>query len=220
MKNLLLAVSAALISTAAFAADLPVKTSVAAPVPYCTPGNCSGLYGGFGFAGTGANLDLLNGGSVFSAGGTVKVQGGYQLWNGNWLAAIDLSFGGEFTTATNSAVPVVPREKGRSKLFGSEMIKLGYNFFPSSQSVAPAPSQSPIAFLTPANLLAASTPYVKCGGLQRRGISAGACGAGVEAVIASGWTADFSYLNSPAQQGLPADQLVMIEINKHFNFGN
>jgi hypothetical protein len=218
MKRYLVAAFLAMISAPSLAADLSVKAPSAAYTG-CVPQNCSGWYGGFGFAGAGSNIDIIGGGlnqSVFSAGGIVKAQGGYQLWYGNWFAALDLSIGGEFTTTNSASVNIVPNERGRSKLFGSEMIKLGYNFFPSSQSAQVLPAQSPTALLVPANLFAASTPYIKCGGEQRRGISAGACGAGFQTVIAQGWTSDVSYLNSPSQNGLPADNLVMIEVNKHF----
>jgi hypothetical protein len=219
MKKLLLAACATFVSLTAQAADLSTKAPVAAPIAYCTPQNCSGLYGGFGFVGTGTNLDIIGGGlnqSIFAAGGTIKVQGGYQLWSGNWFAAIDLSLGGEFTTTNNSTAVIMPSERSSSRLYGSELVRLGYNFFPSSQSATVAPSQSPVPLLVPANLFAASTPYVQCGGLQRRGRSSGACGAGFETVIAAGWTSNIGYLNSPSQNGLPADNLVMIEINKHF----
>lgn len=220
MKRIYLGLALTALLSPALAADLPPFPTKAAVVAPCLAGSCSGWYGGFGFAGSGSNLDIVAGGlnnSVFAAGGIVKVQGGYQLWNGSWFAAIDVSLGGEFTTTANGSLPVVPNERGRSKLFGSEMIRLGYNFFPSPASAPVTPSQSPISgLIVPANLLAASTPFLQCGGVQRRGTSVGACGAGFETVIASSWTSTISYTNSPSQQGLPADNLVMIEINKHF----
>jgi opacity protein-like surface antigen len=223
LRTILLALLSLFIAQAATAGDLPgpaaINKALTTPIATCTPQNCSGWYGGFGFAGAGSNVDIVGQGinnSVFSAGGIIKAQGGYQFWNGSWFAAIDLSVGGEFTTTTSAGVPVVPNQKGQSKLFGSEMIKLGYNFFSSPASGPVVPSQSPIPLIVPANLLAASTPYFQFGGVQRRGQTAWGNGAGFQTVIAQGWTSDVKYIFSPSQNGLPTDNLVMVEINKHF----
>jgi hypothetical protein len=187
-----------------------------APAP-CTPQNCSGWYAGFGVLGDGSNADIIgNGinGSVFSTGGAIKIQGGYQLWSGAWFAAIDGGIGYEFTTNTSASLPVT--NKGGSKFIGTELVKLGYNFFPQSATAATTPSQSPIPLVVPANLLASSTPYATFGGMQRRGISEWVNGVGVQTVIAAGWSSDVKYLYAPSQQGIPATSVVMIELNKHF----
>jgi hypothetical protein len=96
------------------------------------------------------------------------------------------------------------------------LIKLGYNFFPSSQTATTAPSQSPTALIVPANLLAASTPYFTFGGLQRNGQSMWVNGAGVDTVIAAGWTSSAKYLYAPSQNGMPATNLILFDLNKHF----
>jgi len=216
MKGLLaLAISVAL-GSAAFGADLSLKAPMAAPV-YCTAGACSGWYGGFGVAGDGSNADIVGqgiNGSVFAAGGIIKAQGGYQFWNGNWFAALDLSVGYEFTTNTSANLPVV--NGNGSKFVGLETVKLGYNFFPSAQSAQVLPSQSPVPLIVPANLFAATTPYFRFGGMQRKGVNMWVNGAGVETVIAAGWTSDVSYLYAPSQQGMPATSVVLLELNKHF----
>lgn len=213
---LALAAAAAMLSPA-FAADLgPVfKASSLVRAP-CAAGSCSGWYAGFGILGDGSNADVIgNGinGSVFSTGGALKVQGGYQLWNGSWFAAIEGSAGYEFTT--NSSAGTVANAGG-SRFIGTELVKLGYNFFPSTQSAVVSPSQSPIPLSVPANLLASSTPYMVFGGMQRRGISEWVSGAGVQTIIAAGWSSDVKYLYAPAQQNVPATSVVMLELNKHF----
>lgn len=200
----------------AFAADISTKAPFAA-VPVCTPQNCSGWYGGFGVMGDGTNADIVgNGinGSVFAAGGALKAQGGYQFWSGSFFAALDLGVGYEFTTNVSAGIPV--NNGGGSKFVGLETIKLGYNFFPSTQTAPVATGQSSVPLIVPANLLAATTPYFRFGGMQRRGINEWVNGAGVQTVIAAGWTSDVSYLYAPSQQGVPATSLVLIELNKHF----
>lgn len=220
MKKFLLSAALVLTSLNSYAADLPpfaaINKAIASPST-CTPQNCSGWYGGFGVLGDGTNVDIIgNGinGSVFAAGGAIKVQGGYQFWNGSWFAAIDGSVGYEFTTANSASIPVVDN-KG-SKFIGTELIKLGYNFINFSQTSVTTPSQSPIPLVVPANLLASSTPYFTFGGMQRRGISEWVNGVGVQTVITAGWSSDVKYLYAPSQQGIPATNVVMIELNKHF----
>jgi len=214
MKKLLLA--ALLLTSPAFAADLSVKAPAVAPLP-CVAGACSGWYAGFGLLGDGSNADIIGqgiNGSVFAAGGALKVQGGYQFWTGQLFAALEGGIGYEFTTNTSANLPVVTNRG--SKFIGTELIKLGYNFFPSTQVATTTPSQLPIPLTVPANLLASSTPFFVFGGMQRRGISQWVNGAGIETVIAAGWTSEAKYLYAPSQQGQPAASIVTLELNKHF----
>jgi len=212
---------AVLAPMAAHAADLPVKAPAGfyldAPAPTrCTPQNCSGWYAGFGILGDGSNADVIgNGinGSVFSTGGALKLQGGYQLWNGAWFAAIEAGIAYEFTT--NASAGAI-QNGGGSRFIGTELVKLGYNFFPSTAAASPVAGQSPVPLTVPANLLASSTPYMTFGGMQRRGISEWVNGVGVQTVIAAGWATDVKYLYAPSQQGVPATSVVMFELNKHF----
>jgi len=214
MKKLLL--TALLLTSPVFAADLSVKAPVVAPAP-CVAGACSGWYAGFGLLGDGSNADIIGqgiNGSVFAAGGALKVQGGYQFWTGQLFAALEGGIGYEFTTNTSANLPVVTNRG--SKFIGTELIKLGYNFFPSTQVATTTPSQLPIPLTVPANLLASSTPFFVFGGMQRRGISQWVNGAGIETVIAAGWTSEAKYLYAPSQQGQPAASIVTLELNKHF----
>ncbi|SRR5216684_5981962 len=219
MKKLFIALIGALslLASPALAADLPVKATPYLSASSCAAGSCSGWYAGFGVAGDGSNADIVGSGingSVFAAGGILKAQGGYQFWNGNWFAALDLSLGYEFITNTSATLPVVNQHG--SKFVGLETIKLGYNFFPSTQSAVVTPSQSPIPLVVPANFFAATTPYFRFGGMQRKGVNMWVNGVGAETVIAAGWTSDVSYLYAPAQQGVPATSLVLLELNRHF----
>jgi len=219
MKKLLVACALALFSLPALAADLAVK---AVPLPVarmsCAAGDCSGWYAGFGILGDGTNVDIIgNGinGSVFAAGGAITLHGGYQLWNGSWFAAIEGSAGYEFTRAASSP-GIVETNNGGSKFVGLELVKLGYNFFPSSQSAVVVPSQSPIPLVSPANFFAATTPYLVFGGMQRRGKNMWVPGAGAETVIAAGWSSSVQYLYAPSQNGDPATNIVMLGLSKHF----
>jgi len=208
------------IGAPAFGADLPPiitkGPALAAPVSRCAPGACSGWYAGFGLIGNGTNADIVgNGinGSVFAAGGAVDIHGGYQLWNGALFAAAEASLGYEFSSPTSN-VPVA--NNIGSSFVGMELVKLGYNFFPSQQAALTTSSQAPVPLTVPANLLAATTPYLVFGGMQRHGISEWVNGAGVETVIAQGWSSRAEYLYAPSQQGQPSNQIVRIGIDKHF----
>lgn len=188
-----------------------------APISGCVPQSCSGWYAGFGILGDGSNEDVNGGigdGRVFSTGGALKLQGGYQLWNGQWFAAVEAGIGYEFTT--NASQGAIVDRGGGSRFIGMELVKLGYNFFPSTAAASPTPGQSPAAITVPANLLASSTPYLTMGGMQRRGVNEWVTGVGIQTVIASGWATDVKYLHAPAQQGQPATSVVMFELNKHF----
>jgi opacity protein-like surface antigen len=110
-RSLILAALAVLAPLAAHAADMAVKAQPNIIGTFgsgygCVPQSCSGWYAGFGILGDGNNQDVIaNGinGTVFSTGGALKVQGGYQLWNGQWFAAIEAGLGYEFTTNASGA---------------------------------------------------------------------------------------------------------------------
>lgn len=218
MKRYFLALAAfAALSSHAFAADIPWPVKAPLKAPSCIAGACSGWYAGFGIMGDGSNVDVVaNGinGSVFSTGGVLKVQGGYQFWNGSWFAALDASVGYEYTTNVSPNLPV--SNPLTSRIVATELVKLGYNFFPSAAAAVTVPAQSPVPLTVPANLLASSTPYVTFGGMQRRGKNEWVSGVGVQTVIAAGWSTDVKYLHAPSQQGEPATSIVMFELNRHF----
>lgn len=216
-KRLALAVALTAAFSASRAADLPIKALALPPVALCTPQSCSGWYGGFGFSGNGTNMDIVGSGingSVFAAGGAVMIHGGYQFWSGTWFAAVEGAAGYQFTTNVSGGVPAV--NGGGSKFVGQELIKLGYNFFPSTAVATTTPSQSPVSLLTPANLLSASTPYLVGGGCQNRGNNVWCNGVGIETVIAQSWTTSADYLYAPAQGNMDAMSLVQLKVSKHF----
>lgn len=221
-RSIIIAALAVLAPLTAHAADMTVKSrqnvigTFDAPASGCVPQNCSGWYAGFGILGDGSNQEVQGGGldgRVFSTSGALKLQAGYQLWNGQWFAAVEAGIGYEFTT--NSSGPAVIERPG-SRFIGTELVKLGYNFFPSTAAATPVPGQSSAPIVVPANLLASSTPYLTMGGMQYRGVSGWVSGVGVQTIIASGWATDLKYLHAPAQQGQPATSVVMFELNKHF----
>lgn len=215
-KLLLAAVIVALFLTSAKAADISVKAPAIAAAP-CVAGACSGWYAGFGAMGNGTNADIVgNGinGSVFAGGGALHVEGGYQFWSGSLFAAIEGSLGYEFTSNVSSGVP--SNNLTGSRFVGTELIKLGYNFFPSTASATTAPSQSPVPLIVPANLLASTTPYFAFGGMQRLGHNVWVNGAGLETVIAAGWSSHAEYLYAPAQNGLNATSIIRLGLDRHF----
>jgi hypothetical protein len=217
-KTLLAAIAASVAFLAvapAFAGDINApaaaftKAVTAAPTNCLTSASCSGLYVDFGVMGEGNDVNVLaNGaGSAFSDGLGVFAGGGYQVWQGQLLAGIEASLGYEFANGGNTP--------GNGKFLGQEAVHLGYNFFPSSATSTTTPGQSPIGLIAPANLLAASTPYLIMGGIQRHGISEATIGAGIQTVIAAGWSTEIEYMNAPSQQGQPDDQVFMIKVLKH-----
>lgn len=189
----------------AFAADLITPTTTAAKPAACqSSGNCSGWYASFGLVNSANFASGINA----SNGVEINVGGGYQLWSGQWLAAIEAMPGYQFASSGAS--------QSGGNFTGTEFVKLGYNFFPSSQTAAPTSAQNPFLGPVPANLLAASTPYIIAGGVQRHGITEGAVGAGVETVIASGWSTAFDYYNAPTQKGQADTNVFRISVQKHF----
>lgn len=212
-KTLLLCTAACIMSGSAFAADMAVKAAPTYVASCQSSQSCSGWYVDFGILGDGTNADIINGGlsnSLASNGAAIMLGGGYQYWAGSVLAGVQLNGGYEFANAT-SGLPQVG-----SKFVGTELIQLGYNFFPNAQISATTPSQSPITLPVPANLLATTTPYFNFGGMQRRGISEGVTGAGLQTVFAAGWSSAVDYLYAPSQQGQPATQVVSLKVLKHF----
>ncbi len=211
MKKLLL--SAFLLSAfvvPVLAADLPVKTVApyVAPSNCLSAANCSDWYFDFGLLNENANfINSGLGGATNDFG--VILGGGYQLWQGPVLAGLQLNGGYEFA---NQGVSVPG-----SHFLGTALVQLGYNFFPSAQSATTAPSQSGIpGLVVPANLLAASTPYINAGGCLRHGIVQGCAGVGVQTVIAANWSTAFDYVNMPSQKGQPDHQVFMLKVLKHF----
>lgn len=200
------------------AADLPFKAPPALlPLaPICTMTSCSGWYVGMGLSGNGGNADIIgNGinGSVFAAGGTIDVHGGYQLWNGSYFAAVELGIGNEF-------LPSQPLNTlGGQSLVGYEKVKLGMGLSGLFNPVtAPAAAgQSPTAINIPASIASVlMSPYIQFGAQQRAGISQWISGAGAEFLLASRWNLDIGYTYATPVNDLPAENKVTIGLNYHF----
>jgi hypothetical protein len=215
MKSLAsLIFAAALLATPALAADNlpsnPVFKALAAPTSCVAAGNCSGAYWDFALENN-ANLGgALTGGN----GGQIGIDTGfgYQLWKGSWLAGIEVNAGYQ------------PGTGGATGTFTStQFVKLGYNFFTSTQTgtaaaptAAPAASQNPFVNLVPANIPAKSTPAIIAGGCLAHGIEKGCAGFEVDSVIAAGWTTAFQYYNAPSVKGQADENVFRIMVQKHF----
>lgn len=214
MKLRALVLALSLISTGAFAGDIASPSYKAPTVPSCqSSASCSGLYADFGLLNENANFITTGLGGATNDFG-VLLGGGYQLWTGPVLAGLQLNGGYEFSSQGASAPG--------SHFLGTALVQLGYNFFNTSTPTATAPSaattpgQSPFQNIVPANLLAASTPYINAGGCIRHGITQGCAGAGIQTVIAAGWSTAFDYVNMPSQKGQPDSQVFLLKVLKHF----
>jgi hypothetical protein len=212
---LALVAAAGLFSTMANAADISVPVKA---VPYvsqpCTIQSCSGFYVGAGLSGNGTNADIVgNGinGSVFAEGGMIDLHAGYQLWNGQFFAALEAGVGYQYT---NGGVNVPG-----TNVTGYEIVKLGYGLqgLINNNNSSTVPGQAPAAISVPASIAnALMSPYVAMGGIQTRGTSVWANGAGAEFWLASHYNLDLRYMYAASQQGLPPVQQVTLSVNYHF----
>jgi hypothetical protein len=209
-KGLAILTALVLGNTIASAADLPIKVPSYLPASSClSAGNCSGAYGTFGVSGDADLGGVLTGGANNGLG--LNVGAGYQLWQNQIIAGIEVTGGYQFGTAGNSGT-----------LTSTQFVKLGYNFFPSTTgtavapTAAPAPGQNPFVGLVPANLLAASTPSFIFGGCYGHGIEKGCMGAEIDTVIAAGWSTAFQYYNAPSIKGQADENVFRIMVQRHF----
>lgn len=193
------------------AADLPNPTfkALAAPSSCVAAGNCSGAYWDFALENN-ANLGgALTGGN----GGQIGIDTGvgYQLWKNSWLAGIEVNGGYQPGTGGNTGT-----------FTSTQFVKLGYNFFTSTQlgataapTAAPTASQNPFVNLVPANILANSTPSIIAGGCLAHGIEKACAGLEVDTVIAAGWSSAFQYYNAPSVKGQADENVFRIMVQKH-----
>jgi opacity protein-like surface antigen len=205
-KFLLTTVSLAALLSPAFAADLVTKAKVPSWLPpssCLSAGNCSGGYFEFGVS-TDADLasTLTNG--TANNGMGLNFGGGYQYWQGQVIAGLEGDIGYQFGTAGSTGT-----------LTSTQFVKLGYNFFPSTATAAPAPSQNPLLGLVPANILANSTPSLLFGGAYAHGVEKGAAGFEIDTVIAAGWSTAFQYYNAPSVKGQADENVFRIMVQKH-----
>jgi hypothetical protein len=211
MKSKILILAVALFASPALAADLPVYTK--APVQTClSSANCSGLYATFGLVNNADLGGVLTGGANNGMG--LAFGGGYQYWMGSVIAGVEVTGGYQFGTAGDAG-----------SVNSTQFVKLGYNFFTSSQiasvtapSATPAASQNPFLNLVPANILANSTPAVIAGGCLGHGIEKGCIGLEVDSVIAARWSTAIQYYNAPSVKGQADENVIRIMVQKHFNY--
>lgn len=172
----------------------------------CLINNCTGWYAGVGLTGNGTNADIIGSGlsqSVFAAGGQFDVHGGYQFWNGTYFAAAEVGLGYQFENG--AAVQVKA-----TNITGYEILKFG-----GSLSGILNTSASPITIPTVLSK-ALISPYFAIGAVQHQGVSQWATGAGADFLLATNWDLDLRYLYAPAVNGVAADNLVTIGLNRHF----
>jgi hypothetical protein len=196
----------------AMAADLPKFTKApayVAPVSCLSAASCSGWYGTFGVSNNADLGGVLTGSANNGIG--LNVGGGYQYWQGPIIAGIEFTGGYQFGTAGNTGTAT-----------STQFVKLGYNFFPSTQTgtvatpaASPTAGQNPFLSLVPANILANSTPAVIAGGCYGHGIEKGCLGLEVDSVLAAGWSTAFQYYNAPSVKGQADENVFRIMVQKH-----
>jgi opacity protein-like surface antigen len=201
---------------AASAVDVAPLPGKAPRAVVCDITRCSGfyLYGGLG--GAGSNVDILGSGiqgSVFANGMEMIGGGGYQLWNGQFFAALEVG-GGYLVPASQAVSP-------GSRFQGEQLFKGGYglqNFFNSG---SPAPSQGPVAIIQTIQSALVS-PYFIVGARERSFGSGFVSGAGAQYTLGNGWTAAAEYLHvnyhGAVDNGavVNTDNSVRFTVQRHF----
>lgn len=200
---------------AAHAADMPMLKAAPA-APSCTVTSCSGWYIGAHLDGMGTNADILGsglGGSIFADGGALGVQGGYQLWNGNFFAAIEVG-GSYYIPASGQPIGI------SSRFTGTEFVKLGYGLSGLFGAAAPTPSQGPVPVFNTlqANLI---SPYILFGGDTRSWGTGWAGGAGAEYTLGGGYNLFAEYFHASFNKTtdgavVNADNVVRLGVNRKF----
>ncbi len=209
------------------AADMPAKAPASSALMFdCSKNSyCVGPYVGARLTGLNSNLDILGsglGGSFGAGGMAIGGNAGFQLWNGNYFAAIEAAIDYDMTG---------PNGFG-SRLLATEGVKLGMNlagFFGLQQGATPAPSAGgPLSGISiPATLMSSLTsPYISTGAAQRFDETGTYFGAGLQFLIASQITADADYkhvmydksvmANGVTPAVLDKEDRLTIGLNYHF----
>lgn len=222
MRKLIYALGGLLCSIlTASAADLPLKAPVL--IDNCTFTSCSGWYVGGSLIGSGTSQDITGAGinpSVFSAGGMIGLDAGYQLWNGNLFAAVEVAAYYDVTGGLAVSAPA------RQRYMGLQLFKVGYGMsglFGSPGQTTP--SQAPTTLTIPSALAAALlSPYAQVGAVERPWGTGWAVGAGMDFIVARGWNLDVSYLRvnygagdavNPLQV-VKSEDFVKLSLNRKF----
>lgn len=225
-KSIIAAISLFFAATTAHAADVgvPIPVKATAPAaPNCTVTGCSGWYIGGNIIGTGSNLDIIGSGingSVFSGGGALGLDAGYQFWNGQFFFAGEVF--GDYDVLSHG----VGSGNQNSYLFG-QVAKFGIGLsglFGGAGGASTTPSQSPVPITVPAQLASSLiSPYVQFGAVERPWGVGWATGAGADFVIAAGWNLDISYLyvqyNNASINPITTEQnenLIKLSLNRKF----
>lgn len=223
MKRMILAAAAALLSTAAFAADFPVKTPVAVIGNGCTPTSCSGIYVGGGIAGNGTNANIIGNGinnSVFAGGVLPSFDAGYQYAAGNWF------FAGEFDAAAQLSSQVASMVGGsQNGALLMEIVKVGGNLngLLGTQIPITIPAKLASALISPYVFVGAAQHSL--GKLPNSGAWATgtASGAGATFDINQNWFVDVRYTNiqygasQNGSLGFDSQNLIGVSFNYKFN---
>ena len=187
LRKILLASTAILIASHAFAADLAVKAinnALLAPVIPCGLTGCSGFYLGAQTSGSGTGVNVLNLGSLNAGGTYMGVNAGYQFFNGvYWLGA-----GAKVEYAVASPPSDIVGNAFSNNLFAFEGVEFGGVL-------------SNMFGIAPLNLpawLSTAVPTIKVGACQHGSSLKGYCsGAAAHFFIPnSRWTIDAEYLNA------------------------
>lgn len=210
LRAMIAVVCLAVISGAAGAVDMPAPIrapGVFTPAP-CTLQACSGFYVGVNVIGAGANTDLTIApgfsSSVFSAGGMIGMQAGYQFWNGKWFIAAEAGI--DYDVTNNIQVTAVTNSK---RYFAFQVVKLGTALFDLGGQTSP--TQAPVPISIPSSLASMLiSPYVQTGAVERPWGTGWAYGAGADFIVGSGWNLDLSYLRV-TYGGSPSINPVTIE---------
>jgi len=201
----------------------PILTHAPAPaVPgadavACVVTSCTGFYVGGNLINLGANFDVVGSGLTGLAANGVMggLDAGYQFWNGQWFAGIELN--AEYSVSANFA-GIGTGTSGQYAL-GSQ-VKVGYSLaqlFGASTNGVATPT-------LPDKLAAAQiSPYLAFGVWDRPWGAGILTGAGVDAVIASNWTLGAEYLhinyNNAAVNSNVREQsenMFMLKLDRHF----
>lgn len=213
MRKILGALALTFLASASYGADLSAKAPATSPYIPCTITSCSGFYGGFNVAGVGSGLDVLGNG-VFSNGGGLGLDGGYQYWDSKLYFAGEVF--GNYMFQNN--VGPSPTLVHPGYMFG-EFVDLG---MPLSGIFGVTPTAPGTL---PASILAATlSPYVKLGAIERPWGSAWATGAGIAFDISARWFGKLDYIhavyasttNSDGSTSQKTDDIIKFSVNYKF----
>lgn len=219
MKSLLGVLSASLLASAAWGADLkaPLLPVKAALVATCSSTGCTGFHADFSTAASGTGVNILDLGAASSMGTYLGVGGGYQYYNGMyWLGA-------KVNVMYNVGQTTDPANAGFSdKLFAFEGVEVGGNLF-GLLGLAPPVAPNNQVF----SMLAAGIPTAEVGACQKHGVSGMCAGATLHYFLPNTpLEIAVSYLNgqfgtSQLAPGvtMSSDNMGLVSFKYHFNAG-